>query len=239
MAASYSAIDDPDGNSPDNLQSECKDSKSIPSSQLTPIVIKGYGNISSDQFMSLCGPNSICIIPDGLTLQVNKNINVGALIVRGKVEWTDITQADQVVFLCAGFVAIEESGIWDMNIQTKASWIYIKDNGAVHEKLRSRSFGGTDNSMINIKGKEMTRTWSLLAQTISPGDSTMKLLHNPNYMNWNVGDRIAIAPTEKSSYGTAQSFKIMEIDEDGTILLDQVSTGFHQADFIPAETGME
>ena len=239
MAASYASVDDADGNAPGNLLSECKRSLGSPTSPLTTVTIQNIGVVTSDQLLTICGSNDLCIIPEGVTLQVTSSINVGALVVRGKVEWNDSTQDEENAFLCAGYVAMEGNGSWDMNIQNKLSWIYIKDNGAVHSKLRSRSFGGMGNSTVNIRGRELVRTWSLLSETIVPGGDTMKLLHNPHYMNWHVGDRIAISSTEKSSNGFSQSFKIKDISEDGTILVDHVSERTFEANFIPTENGME
>lgn len=239
MAASYASVDDADGKAPDTLLRECKRSPGSPTSPLTTVTVQNIGVVTSDHLLAMCGTNDLCIIPEGVTLQVTSNINVGALVVRGKVEWNDSTQDGENAFLCAGYVAMEDNGYWDMDIQSKSSWIYIKDNGAVHSKLRARSFGGMGNSTVNVRGRELVRTWSLLSETIVPGGDKLKLLHNPHYMNWNVGDRIAIASTEKASNGFSQSFKIKEISEDGTILVDHVSERTFEANFLPAENGME
>ena len=79
----------------------------------------------------------------------------------------------------------------------KNSWIYIKDNGAVHNQLRTRAFGAVamnpgDYPILDVQGRELTRTWSLLSSPMKNGDVTMKLLHKPDLMGWNVGDKILL-----------------------------------------------
>ena len=160
--------------------------------------------VTTEQVQSQCDLASICVIPNGITVHVTSNLNVGALIVRGSFLWTDDTiqsssssSSSSSSFICAGYVAIEEEGSWKMTIQQPQNyaWIYIKDNGAIHSQLRSRAFGavgstpGSDYPLIDIEGRELQRTWTLLSQPLVVGDSTMKVLHHPTLMGWNVGDR--------------------------------------------------
>ena len=101
---------------------------------------------------------------------VGANLNLGALIVRGAVEWFDDDDGDVLhigsptlvqarsTFLCGGYVAVENNGRFTMNIQTGNAYIYIKDNGAVHPDLRTRAFGGVarnigDYPIIDIAGR--------------------------------------------------------------------------------------
>ena len=136
-----------------------------------------------------CGDNSTCIIPIGMTLQVDTSLNLGALIVRGTVDWNDDTQVNPSAFLCAGYVVVEGHGKWDMDLQAKDAYIYIKDNGAVHNHLRSRAFGSyaataSDYPIIDVNGRELARTWSLLSYPIQSGDNRIALMHNANFMGW-------------------------------------------------------
>ncbi len=69
------------------------------------------------------------------------------------------------------------------------AYVYIKDNGAVHGVLRSRAFGTAatnpgDYPVIDIRGREMSRTWSLLSRPIVVGDGKMTLMHHANLMGW-------------------------------------------------------
>jgi hypothetical protein len=169
---------------------------------------------------------------------MDDNLNVGALIVRGAVEWNDdLSLANS--FLCAGYIAIEEQGSWNMKLESNSAWIYLKDNGTSHVMLRSRSFGGAamndgDNPLVSIEGRQLERTWSLLSKSLVTGDDKMVLLHNPTLMGWRVGDRIGIAPTERLSTGTGEEFRIQSIDSsDGTITLDRAVQGNFDAEFAP------
>ena len=169
---------------------------------------------------------------------MNSNLDVGALIIRGKLTWYDST-APGNAFLCSGYVAVENDGIFDMNLQQKNGWIYIKDNNAVHHHLRSRSFGGAvphdsnQNPKVYISGKKLDRTWSLLAKPLTIGQSTITLLHNPSLMKWSIGDRIAIASTVGYSSGFSQDFRIVNISSDGTITLNTGASHNFAADFVP------
>eukprot|EP00591_Stephanopyxis_turris_P017726 CAMPEP_0195538828 /NCGR_PEP_ID=MMETSP0794_2-20130614/49734_1 /TAXON_ID=515487 /ORGANISM="Stephanopyxis turris, Strain CCMP 815" /LENGTH=1792 /DNA_ID=CAMNT_0040672837 /DNA_START=109 /DNA_END=5487 /DNA_ORIENTATION=- len=245
-AASYAAIDDPSGASslPSDLLAQCKKENNgvrVDSEiNVDASPTDGSNIILSSNLSSQCQSNSICTIPPGVTLRMDSSLNVGALVVRGSLEWNDITQQQySSIYLCAGFVAVEEGGAFRMDLQDQGNrgWIYIKDDGAVHPVLRSRSFGGVgSNSIVEITGsRQLLRTWSLLSEPLRIGDRYMKLLHNPVYMGWKVGDRIAIAPTKSKSRGTGQEFRIVHVsdDNDGTITLSQAAQHDFDADFYP------
>ena len=197
-AASYAAVDDSESNVPAQLITQCKNKKVAPfipdSSQFEEVNVVGGGRVDVAQVKQFCTEYSICIIPYGTTLEITDNLNVAALIVRGAVEWDDSTSPENT-FVCAGYVAVEGNGLWNMNLQSKSAWIYIKDNGAYHPMLRTRAFGaaGMDNEdhpTIKIVGRQLERTWSLLSKTLSVGDKNMHLMHHPFFMGWKVGDRI-------------------------------------------------
>jgi hypothetical protein len=142
---------------------------------------------------------------------------------------------------------VEAGGSFDMNLQNtgKSGWIYISDNGAIHPSLRSRAFGaagsqtpGITQPMIKIKGRQITRTWSLLQTPLSSEATSIKLIHNPADMGWNIGDRIAVAPTDDRSQGEAQAFTISGFGPDHSIVLDKTSVRFHEAKNITGLDGV-
>jgi hypothetical protein len=107
----------------------------------------------------------------------------------GVVEWSDDTQLNPSAFMCAGYIAVEGFGKWEMDLQSKDAFVYVKDNGAVHSKLRSRGFGSValnngDYPIINIKGRDLARTWSLLSKPLNQGDGRIELMHNAILMGW-------------------------------------------------------
>jgi len=240
QTASYAMIEDGKERLPDALVDTCSNSVAVALSQVT-VRASTNGFVDSNLVSEQCGDHSICTIPFGTTFQVNSSINLGALIVRGVVEWNDSTQVDERAFLCAGFVAIEGHGKWEMDLQNKDAFIYIKDNGATHDHLRSRAFGSvammdSDYPVIDINGHELKRTWSLLSEPLRHGDETVKLMHDPNLMGWRVGDRIGIAPTDKTSSGHGEAFTIIGIDKGGSLMLDKRVQYVHEAKFAPAHT---
>ena len=184
QAATYAVADE-------DLPTEmnvCKINSFPPTRQVTVQAPNGEV-INSSTVSAQCGDDSICLIPLGVYLQVDTSLNLGALIVKGTVEWNDDTQLNSSAFVCAGYIAIEGQGKWEMDIQVNEAYIYIKDNGAVHSELRSRALGSwaetsSDYPMIDITGRDLTRTWSLLSVPIQSGDSMIKLMHNAELMGW-------------------------------------------------------
>ena len=183
QAATYAVAD---GDLPPELD-VCKNDNIVPTRKVTVEVPTEV--VDSSTVAAQCGDDSVCLIPFGTTFRVDRSINLGALVVEGAVEWTDETQVSPRAFLCAGYVAVEGNGLWNMNLQEKTVYIYIKDNGAAHDHLRSRAFGSYaatagDYPIIDITGRELVRTWSLLSNPIQTGDDMMELMHNAHLMGW-------------------------------------------------------
>ena len=149
-AATYSVVKDSPNSLPSNLLSTCGNLGLTSSSgDVTVQSVDGTSFVNSTTVSSQCDDTSVCIIPFGMTFHVDGSINLGALIVRGNVEWTDDTMmidSSGGIFVCAGYIVVEGLGKWEMNVQggSKSSnnaVIYIKDNGFEHAHLRSRAFG--------------------------------------------------------------------------------------------------
>jgi hypothetical protein len=47
--------------------------------------------------------------------------------------------------------------------------------------------------------RALTRTWSLLAETATPGTTSLTLKHPAEEMGWRVGDRLGVATTTRSN----------------------------------------
>ena len=183
-------------------------------STMQPITLNG--NFSVSTFQNSCGTSNLCILAAGSTLTMDGNLNVAALLIRGTLVWTDSTQTSPQQWLCAGYVVVEEQGSFIMNMASPnlKSYIFLKDNGATHpSSLQTRVFGahsksGSSFPTIDVSGRPLARTWSLLAVAATAGVSSVTLLHDPVAMGWQVGDRIVIAPMAPRSQGTAQWFSI-------------------------------
>ena len=206
------------------------------------VEVSGGGTVTSSTVASQCGTDSVCIIPLGTTFEVDGSIDLGALVVRGNVEWNDGQLFSADVYLCAGYVAIEGQGQWNMDVQDKHAAIYIKNNGYVHPNLRSRAFGShaetaSDYPTIDIRGRELVRTWSLLSEPLNGGDSTMTLLHDANLMGWRVGDRLGISSDEPVASGEGEEFTILAISDRGAITLDRPSANDFDVTFVPPQEG--
>jgi len=177
---------------------------------------------TAQNIISQCNINTRCIIPPGVTVTMNANLNVGALEVRGSLIWTDSTQTQPEQYLCAGYIYFAPMSIFTMNIVQSKAYIYIKNNGVNNDRFGQRFLVAETPKSIDISGRPMRRTWSLLTKDFTVGGNSISLMHNANDMGWQVGDRIAIAPTQIVAQGSAQSFFIKSIN--GNILqLDAVA----------------
>lgn len=215
---------------------ECKALGFLTDPEDVEVTVTGSGTVSAASVADQCGSKARCIIPSGLTLRMDSSLNLVALIVRGRVEWTGATQNSEHQWLCAGYVAVEENGEFFLDVQSAAvAWIFIKDNGATHPMLRSRAFGAAAakgsgfSPTIDISGRSFDRTWSLLAFPTSVGDTSLRLLHNPVAMGWQIGDRIAVASTRPRSQGTSQSFRITAFGSQNSVELSDPFLDAHDA----------
>jgi len=180
---------------------------------MTRVVISGPTTASKAQ--SLCSPSEMCIIKDTLTMDTN--LVVGMLLIEGgKLIWNDQTQSANLQWLCAGVVAVNDSGVINIDVTQKQAWIYIQNNGVGDPNLGWRAFGGYNNASIYVNGRPMRRTWSLLAASPAVGSASISLMHDPKDMGWLVGDRIQIAPTTTGSKGTAETYYISGFGAAGT-----------------------
>ena len=69
-----------------------------------------------------------------------------------------------------------------MNLTTKQGYIYIKNNGLKHPTVNTRAFGAYNAGKIYVRGRSLTRTWSLLANKAVYGMTSISLLHKPEDM---------------------------------------------------------
>ena len=107
----------------------------------------------------------------------------------------------------------------------------LKDNGLQENTtmFSGRALGG-NNSVIKVTGRTMSRTWSLLAESVSTGSSSIRLMHSPLDMGWRVGDRIVLSPSGGYSAGTAEGFIIAGFRGYNEILLSKSNSYSATAD---------
>ena len=75
----------------------------------------------------------------------------------------------------------------------------------------SRFFGGQQGSSIQIHGRKMERTWTLLKKDATQGSTELNTRDDPAVMGWQVGDTIGLAKTTSNDVGGGQQTKIVEI----------------------------
>lgn len=69
-----------------------------------------------------------------------------------------------------------------MNLSIKHGYIYIKNNGLKGQAIQTRSFGAYNSGKINVIGRKLARTWSLLAEKAFYGMGAISLSHDPEKM---------------------------------------------------------
>ena len=84
----------------------------------------------------------------------------------------------------------------------------------------SRFFGGQPGSSIQIHGRKMERTWTLLSSDAQQGSTTLRTRDDPTIMGWRVGDTIGLAKTTSGDVGRGQQTKIVEIQPFKIIVED-------------------
>ena len=210
---------------PQQLQESCKNTQ-INYNEYPVLYLKG--NFDAYTFQNACGTTNLCVLSEGSSLIMNGNLNIAALKILGTIYWNETSQTQPIQWLCAGYVALEQNGAFKLSLSSSSykAIVYIKNNGAMHPTLRTRVFGAYnyDTSIagptIDISGRPMVRTWSLLYKTVPIGSNKIQLIHNPVDMGWQVGDRIVIAPTTRLSSGYAESYYIKAINTvDNAIIL--------------------
>lgn len=120
-AASYSAVDDPLVVPASSLLTACRADPNATSVELdgSEITLEADGIddasnanveiVSASSAQAQCDANlaSVCVVPRGLRLIMDGNLNVPALKVQGDLVWREDDQVGDEQYLCAGYVAVE------------------------------------------------------------------------------------------------------------------------------------
>ena len=173
---------------------------------------------TSSEIQALCGGGS-CVVSAGSTLNMDGNLNLASLVVKGTLLWSDKTQSDASQWLCAGYLTVEDGGVFNLDVQSgaKEAFVFIKDNGMRHSVMGDRVFGGIKTSAasptVHVTGRPLQRAWSLLAAPVAAGEQKVSLMHSPGAMGWRVGDRVVIAPTRGFSQGDVLGYTISALQD--------------------------
>ena len=161
------------------------------------------------------------IIPVDETWWVDGSMDVGGLVIYGKLRWD--TNRDGLE-LRANYVLVEGQGEFHIGTQAdpmnNTALVHIKNSSATHPHLGRRFIGGyrglseafvglshaefqavavasdaTVEPTISMWGKPLHRTWSKLVRTAEVGATQIFMEHDPEAMGWSVGDEIAITTT--------------------------------------------
>ena len=87
---------------PKDLVATCKNQNQATVSTVKSITT----SMLSSDLQIFCGTDTICTIPSSLTVTMNSNLNVAALVVTGSLVWNDASQSSSDQWLCAGYIVV-------------------------------------------------------------------------------------------------------------------------------------
>eukprot|EP00928_Gymnodinium_smaydae_P064950 TRINITY_DN4816_c0_g1_i1.p1 TRINITY_DN4816_c0_g1~~TRINITY_DN4816_c0_g1_i1.p1 ORF type:complete len:1034 (-),score=94.12 TRINITY_DN4816_c0_g1_i1:368-3340(-) len=98
----------------------------------------------------------------------------------------------------------------------KRATIYIEKSSFDHPGCGKRFLCGLGSARVEIHGRALQRTWTLLSRDVYPGAKDLPLKHDPRSIGWRAGDRIGIATTSRGrstvhtieSIGPAKEWKL-------------------------------
>mmetsp|Transcript_35303 Transcript_35303/g.94015 ORF Transcript_35303/g.94015 Transcript_35303/m.94015 type:complete len:1048 (-) Transcript_35303:226-3369(-) len=193
------------GSSCDSLaSSQCEESSMVQVRRLEQQTrswssLLGSGTCSS-------GP---CVVPAGETWILDRSMTVDTLTVSGTLRWD--TSVDGLE-LRSGYVVVDATGHLEVGSVSapmeKSATIYITENAEEHPKCGHRFLCGLNGGRVEIHGRELARTWTLLSRTAHVGSTELFLKDEPASMGWRAGDRIGLATTSRgvSTVHTIEEF---------------------------------
>ena len=60
-----------------------------------------------------------------------------------------------------------------------------------------KAFRGARAARIEIHGRRLQKTWTLLSSTAMPGETQLELKEDAREMGWRVGDRLGLATSSR------------------------------------------
>lgn len=168
---------------------------------------------------TVCKSGDACFVPDNEHWLLDWSPpNLSSLTIRGKLQWDTETAGLQ---LTAGHVLVEGNGSLEIGTtlkpMTKQATIYISaESAAEHTSFGQRFLAAKDHAEILMHGRKLI-TWTLLAQDLGAGSSTLMLRDDPVEMSWQVGDTIGIATTSR---GQSRPYKIVSMGPGKQIEID-------------------
>ncbi len=163
---------------PADLINTCKNKPTQSNLQIKNITTSP---ITSAKVQELCNTNTLCVIETSVVVTMSSNLNLAALIIKGTLNWNDQTQVSNDQWLCAGYIGMDK-GELNMKLTQKKGYIYIKNNNVKSNDISYRALGSFNKGKINIIGRTLSRTWSLLAKKIDIRVSSISLMHDPVQM---------------------------------------------------------
>eukprot|EP00443_Scrippsiella_acuminata_P042009 CAMPEP_0115286310 /NCGR_PEP_ID=MMETSP0270-20121206/61878_1 /TAXON_ID=71861 /ORGANISM="Scrippsiella trochoidea, Strain CCMP3099" /LENGTH=1525 /DNA_ID=CAMNT_0002703355 /DNA_START=436 /DNA_END=5010 /DNA_ORIENTATION=+ len=140
-------------------------------------------------------------------------MTVDGLKIRGFLKFDD--EVARVV-LSVGWLLVEKGGVLQIGSPqspigkypgVKAT-IYIKREAINRHPVYGDRFLHGDGGTIEMFGKPLGRTWTLLSRSVAEGARELFLKHSPSDMGWSIGDQVGVATTSR---GESTKHRIVDI----------------------------
>ena len=187
--------------------------------------VKYWSDVLSSEYGGASNASDVTVW-NGETLIIDADVDCQYLNVEGAVVWD--TTVDGITLRAAGIIIVangsftlgtqESPMLLEATVVIKSlnetvsvaaatdddNVVYATDFDSVKVTAGSRPFvayslDGVSRPSIEIAGRPVVRTWTMLAKSVSAGESTLWLEHNPEALGWRVGDRVSIATSGSDS----------------------------------------
>eukprot|EP00931_Biecheleriopsis_adriatica_P054763 TRINITY_DN32266_c0_g1_i1.p1 TRINITY_DN32266_c0_g1~~TRINITY_DN32266_c0_g1_i1.p1 ORF type:complete len:1098 (+),score=130.59 TRINITY_DN32266_c0_g1_i1:50-3343(+) len=160
-----------------------------------------------------------CIIPSGDIWILDQNVEIDSLTIFGTLEWD---QEKEGLELRASYILVSDRGHLKLgtpeNPMMKSARIFIKLGTQAHPQFGDRFLAGQGTGRIDIHGRRLAFTWTLLSQD-ADNTSNLRLKQDPRSMGWQLNDRIGITTTSR---GTSSEHVIVAMSSHSITVEPQV-----------------
>eukprot|EP00437_Effrenium_voratum_P009909 CAMPEP_0181428788 /NCGR_PEP_ID=MMETSP1110-20121109/16861_1 /TAXON_ID=174948 /ORGANISM="Symbiodinium sp., Strain CCMP421" /LENGTH=1773 /DNA_ID=CAMNT_0023552029 /DNA_START=37 /DNA_END=5358 /DNA_ORIENTATION=- len=150
-----------------------------------------------------------CTVPAGSTWIFDQSIDVKTLTIYGTVKWD--TEKDGLE-LRTGHILVGAGGYFQIGSRSmpmeQRATIYIKKGLEQHMWFGDRFLASEGEAHVEIHGRRLARTWTLLSRTAESGTRELFLKHDLVQMGWRIGDHIGVATTSR---GVSPEHQILDI----------------------------
>jgi hypothetical protein len=170
-----------------------------------------------------CATGGHCVLPAGEVWKLDVSAHVETLTIKGTLTW-DTTKKD--LELRAGYVFVDDGGHLEVgttkNPMELNATIYITKTNHSTPMHGTRFLGGHGSAKVDIHGRKLDKTWTVLSHTAYSGETKLHLKDDPVALGWRPGDRIGLATTQRAFGGPGEStvHRIYRVESHSLTLME-------------------